>query len=223
MNRLHEKGMISDGNMLEFIHSHAGVVAQPSFDSKYFSGFNPYALGFAMMRDIERICVKPTDEDRRWFPDFAGNGDPLKTLRYAWENFRDESFVQQFLSPEVMRKMRIFSVHDNAADPTMMVGSIHNESGYREVRRNLARQYDISQHEADIQVVNVDLSGDRTLMLRHRVVNGILLDEETAKETLSQLANLWGYRVHLSEVDAVTDAVLKEHSISPTHVLAEAA
>lgn len=29
-----------------------------------FSGINPYALGFAMMQDIERICTEPTAEDR---------------------------------------------------------------------------------------------------------------------------------------------------------------
>ncbi len=36
-------------------------------------GFNPYALGFAMMQDIERVC-RPDDEDREWFPEIAGTG-----------------------------------------------------------------------------------------------------------------------------------------------------
>ena len=56
MNRLHQKGLISDGAMLEFLHSHTSVVFQPDFDDPRFSGINPYALGFAMMEDIERIC-----------------------------------------------------------------------------------------------------------------------------------------------------------------------
>ncbi|HJS80613.1 MAG TPA: SpoVR family protein, partial [Vitreimonas sp.] len=47
MNRLHEKGQISDGSFLEFLHSHTGVVLQPGFDDRRFSGINPYALGFA--------------------------------------------------------------------------------------------------------------------------------------------------------------------------------
>jgi len=33
------------------------LVFQPDFDDPRFSGFNPYALGFAMMRDIERIVA----------------------------------------------------------------------------------------------------------------------------------------------------------------------
>ena len=59
--------------MLEFLQSHTSVVAQPGFDDPRYSGINPYALGFAMMRDIERICREPTAEDRAWFPDLAGS------------------------------------------------------------------------------------------------------------------------------------------------------
>jgi len=50
------------------------VVFQPEFDDPRFSGFNPYALGFAMMQDIERIVSHPDEEDRQWFPDIAGKG-----------------------------------------------------------------------------------------------------------------------------------------------------
>jgi spore cortex formation protein SpoVR/YcgB (stage V sporulation) len=31
---------------------------------RWYNGINPYALGFAMWRDIRRICEQPTDEDR---------------------------------------------------------------------------------------------------------------------------------------------------------------
>ena len=72
VNRLYDKGLISEGALLEILHSHANVVAQFDFDDPHYGGFNPYALGFAMMQDIQRICVAPTDEDRDWFPDIAG-------------------------------------------------------------------------------------------------------------------------------------------------------
>ena len=77
MNRLHEQGGYRDGNFLEFLQSHTNVVFQPEFDDPRFSGFNPYALGFAMMQDIERIVTEPDDEDREWFPDIAGTGDVM--------------------------------------------------------------------------------------------------------------------------------------------------
>ena len=81
MNRLHAQGRISDGNFLEFLQSHTNVVFQADFDDPRFSGFNPYALGFAMMQDIERIVSNPEPEDREWFPDIAGTGDVMAVLR----------------------------------------------------------------------------------------------------------------------------------------------
>ncbi|PSQ90483.1 MAG: hypothetical protein BRD57_06560 [Proteobacteria bacterium SW_6_67_9] len=51
MHRLREKGLLTEGAMLEFLHLHSSVVAQPGFDHPAFSGINPYALGFAMCRD----------------------------------------------------------------------------------------------------------------------------------------------------------------------------
>ena len=138
IHRLHEKGLISDGALLEIMHSHTSVIFQPEFDDPRYNGINPYALGFAMMRDIKRICTEPTDEDREWFPDIAGNGDPYGTLRHAWANYRDESFVLQYLSPRLMREFRLFKVLDDAEADAMVVDAIHDERGYREIRRALA-------------------------------------------------------------------------------------
>jgi spore cortex formation protein SpoVR/YcgB (stage V sporulation) len=91
MNRLHEKGQITDGAMLEFLASHTAVVFQPDFDDRRYSGINPYALGFEMMCDIERIATQPTAEDRQYFPELAGCGDGLGALKDAWANYRDPS------------------------------------------------------------------------------------------------------------------------------------
>ena len=113
MNRLHEKGLLTDGNMVEFLRSHTNVVFQPDFDDPRYSGINPYALGFAMMRDIERICTEPTAEDQNWFPDIAGAGDPMAVLRDVWANYRDESFILQFLSPRLIREFGLFHVLDD--------------------------------------------------------------------------------------------------------------
>jgi len=216
MEKMHERGLLPDGSFLEFLHSHSSVIFQPDFDDPRYSGINPYALGFAMMQDIERICTKPTDEDREWFPAFAGNNDPWGTLRDAWANYRDESFIRQFLSPTVMRKLKLFCLRDDAAEPELLVTAIHNERGYREVRRALADEYDLGHGDADIQVVDVDLAGDRKLILHHKVHDGILLDEGEAHAVLKHIARLWGYEVLLVEVDALSDAQLKDHDeISP--------
>ena len=201
MNRLYERGQLTDGTMLEFLHSHSSVIFQPAFNDRRFSGLNPYALGFAMMNDIKRISTEPTPEDREWFPEFAGRGDWMETLRQAWAEFRDESFVLQFLSPKLIRDFRLFAVNDDAKEAAMEVRAIHDEQGYKDLRRRLSRHYDVAAQDPDLQVTDADLSGSRRLVLTHRVRNGVLLDKTEAERTLQYLAQLWGYRVKLVEQD----------------------
>ena len=83
------------------------------------------------------------------------------------------------------------------------------------MRRALARTYDPAWTDPDIQVVDVDLSGDRKLVLEHRTDAGRLLQEGEARQVLRHLASLWGYDVLLREVDPSNRAVLREHAVSP--------
>lgn len=192
-NALHRAGRLSDGAMLEILHNHTNVLTQPDFDAPNAVGINPYALGFAMMQDIRQICDDPNEEDREWFPDIAGSRDWRAVLKDAWANYRDESFVQQFLSPRVMRRFRMFALADDAGDPFFTVSAIHNERGYRELRETLAQSLDVSEFDPDIQIVDVDLLGDRRLKLRHAKRNGLALDTRTRDATLRHLRQLWGY------------------------------
>lgn len=199
LNRLYDEGFVTDGFMMEVLQSHTNVVFQPDFDSRYFNGINPYALGFAMMRDIRRICEDPTDEDRYWFPDIAGK-DWLETLKFAMANFKDESFVAQFLSPRLMRDFRLFSVLDDERREELEVTAIHDEEGYRELRAALADQYNLGSREPNIQVYDVDVRGDRSLTLRHyRYSRRPLAD--TVEEMLRHIRRLWGFGVRLETVD----------------------
>lgn len=219
MNRLHERGQISDGNFLEFLKSHANVVFQPSYDDRRFSGFNPYALGFAMMQDIERIVTTPTEEDRAWFPDIAGRGDAMAVLRDIWANYRDESFISQFLSPNLIRQLRLFHLYDDPEQTEgVLVSAIHNERGYLRIRRQLSREYDIGWTDPAIDIVDVDLAGDRRLLLQHIVMNGCYLQEADMKLVLQHLADLWGYEVLLQEIDD-SNSVAREHTASPRKII----
>jgi spore cortex formation protein SpoVR/YcgB (stage V sporulation) len=215
INRMYERGLVTEGSMLEFMHMHSAVVYQPKFSDRGYSGLNPYALGFAMMRDIKRICTEPTKEDEAWFPDIAGHQDYMSVLKQAWADFRDESFILQYLSPQVMRDFRLFHLRDQSDSPASRVEAIHDEQGYRHVRRTLGRLYDVSQQDPDIQVTDADLSGSRRLVLTHLVREGVLLDKDECDRTLMHVARLWGFRVRLVEVDAVSGAKLREHEALP--------
>lgn len=200
LNTLYDDGQMSEGMMIEWLKSHTNVVYQPPVGHPHYSGINPYALGFAMYTDIKRICENPTDEDRAWFPAIAGS-DWLETLDHAMRNFKDESFVGQYLSPKLMRDFRLFSIVDDERDSELEVSAIHDESGYRAVREALSHQYDLGQREPNIQVWSVNLRGDRSLTLRHTQHNDRPL-HDTAQEVLKHVARLWGFGVHLDSVNA---------------------
>ena len=139
----------------------------------------------------------------------------MAVLRDVWANYRDESFILQFLSPRLIRQFGLFHVLDDASEPNLRVQAIHDERGYRKIQRALARQYDVAWNTPDIQVVDVNLAGDRRLIVHHRALNRVLLEERDARLVLQHLADLWGYDVLLKEIDPATDAVLKEHAATP--------
>jgi stage V sporulation protein R len=202
LSEMYDHGEVDDGFMLEWLANHSDVVTQPAFDSPAFHGINPYALGFAIFRDIRRICEQPTDEDRQWFPRLAG-GDWLQAVHFAMANFKDESLIEQYLSPKVMRDLRLFVLADEEADRSRYtVRAIHNEQGYLRIRQTLAAQYRADAATPPLQVVRFSADSDRALLLQHRVERGRLLDTAAAEEILRYLKELWQFDVVLEEVDA---------------------
>jgi len=199
LNHLYEEGKLTDGFMMEFLQSHTNVVYQPPYHSRAYSGINPYALGFAMFTDLRRICEQPTEEDRRWFPELAGS-DWVQTLDFAMRNFKDESFIAQYLSPRLIRELRLFAVVDDDEEEKLEIAAIHDDAGYRAVRQLLAEQYNLGNREPNIQVYDVDVYGDRSLTLRHYMHNRRPLGE-TTPEMLRHVARLWGYTVRMESVD----------------------
>ncbi|KEY91059.1 hypothetical protein CF67_04044 [Candidatus Photodesmus blepharus] len=199
LNHLYDTGLVSDKFILEFLHKHTSVIAQPPYHSPYFSGINPYALGFAMFRDIKRICEKPTNEDKVWFPNLAET-NWLDAVHFAMHNFKDESFISQYLSPKLIRDFKLFAIMDDNRNDFVEISAIHDTSGYRIIREKLAAQYNLSNLEPNIQVLNVDVRGDRSLTLQYIPHNRIPLDGNQ-NEVLKHLYRLWGFDVILEEVE----------------------
>lgn len=200
INHLFDEGLVTEKFMLEFLHSHTSVVAQPDYNSPYYSGINPYALGFNMFIDIRRICEHPTDEDKQWFPEIA-DSNWLDTLHFAMENFKDESFISQYLSPKLMRDFKLFHIHDDEQNDYVEIAAIHNEKGYKKIRESLSNQYNLSNLEVNIQVIDANIAGDRSLTLRHTPHQGIPLGDST-NEVLKHLHYLWQFDIKLVQPDS---------------------
>jgi len=232
MNALYRKGCISEGAMLEVIDSHTNVIRQLNFDDPHYHDFNPYNLGWNMMRDIARIAtgyenwtIDPKEEgsrkcnreqlaeDREWFPDIALCGDWRSALKYAWANFRDESFILQYVSPRFMREKRMFLIRNDTKEPHVLVRDIADERGYRNVRQALARQHDINLFEPPIEVSDTDLLGDRTLYLRHKANDFIPLHEADRNATLEYVRYLWGYQTRIESIGPKNDELLSAFTI----------
>lgn len=210
INEMYERGQVTDGFMLEFLKSHTGVVNQ-----RPMAQINPYALGFAMFNDIKRICLEPTEEDRRWFPNLAGREDWLEQCKFAAYNFKDESFILQYLSPKVIRDFKLFYVLDDEDNPTMRVEAIHNDEGYRLIREKLAEQQNVNNQIPYMNVVNVDVWGSREMTIEHRTNKRHMLDEDDARKVLRHLAFLWGYGVRLKTIDDITNELIEQYKEYP--------
>jgi len=212
LNRLYDEGLLEESFMLEFLQSHTSVVYQPDYNKPYYNGINPYALGFAMWQDIKRICEDPTHEDLRWFPDIAGR-DWQTVFDFAMRNFKDESFIAQYLSPKVIRDFHLFSVLDDERAERLRISAIHDDAGYRQVRETLSEQYNLGSREPNIQITNVALRGDRSITLCHQPYQRRPLGE-SASEVVKHFARLWGFTVRLEERD-LNGGTQVLHEITP--------
>ena len=150
-----------------------------------------------MFMDIKRVCQNPTAEDKYYLPDVAGK-DWLETVHFAMHNFKDESFISQFLSPKLIRDFKLFAIEDDARDNFVSVSAIHDEQGYLKIREKLSAQYNLSNLEPNIQVYNVDVRGDRSLTLRYIPQRGIPL-AESKEEVMRHLFRLWKFDVFLEQ------------------------
>lgn len=206
LNEMYDQRLVSDRFMMEFLHSHSSVVMQPDYNSPYYSGINPYALGFSMFMDIKRVCQTPTDEDYTYLPTIAGT-DWLETVHFAMQNFKDESFISQFLSPKLMRDFKFFAIEDDSKKSHLNVSAIHDEKGYQYIREKLSAQYNLSNLEPNIQVYSVDVRGDRSLTLRYVSQNDIPL-ADSKDEVMRHLHRLWKF-------DVVLEQEMADGSIKP--------
>lgn len=195
LRTMEERGLVGPGFMLEFFKDHTNVVSQPGFDdNRRYSGINPYALGFRMFQEIRRVCEHPTDEDKEWFPDLAGT-DWRKAVEHAMRNYRDESFIAQYLTPALIREFRLFALQNDSEKDHYEVLDIHDPEGYKHVRSVLARQYDFGVLQPNIEVRSLDpVNGAVTLV--HKRHDGWPLSQ-SAEEVVFHFFQLWQRPVQL--------------------------
>jgi len=195
INDMYDAGQIDQGILLECLHSHTNVVRQ-----REYSGLNPYALGFAAWNEIKRVCDKPTDEDREYLPEVAGS-DWLETFHDIMQNYRDESFLLQFLTPKLVRDFRLMNIQTREGLDHWTVDNTAGPEGFKSIRSQLSASYRLESAMPEISVMRYAHDTDRKLFLQHQSYNGKVLMKGQAEQTLKHLRLLWGFDVALETVD----------------------
>ena len=195
LNDMYDAGQIDQGILLECLHSHTNVVRQPEY-----ARMNPYALGFAAWNEIKRVCETPTAEDREYLPDIAGK-EWLATFHDIMQNYRDESFLLQFLTPKLVREFRLMAIQTGEGLDHWTVTETAGADGFKALRSQLAAAYRLESYMPDISVVRYGRDTDRKLVLQHQSYNGRTLIAEETEQTLQHLRWLWGFEVSLESLD----------------------
>ena len=100
-------------------------------------------------------------------------------------------------SPKMIRDWKMFSLHDEDGESEILVSDVHDDSAYTKIRKVLSEQYSISNIIPDIQIVDVNLKGDRELKLKYTPYRKHVLKNDF-RNVLEHLKTLWGYNVTLT-------------------------
>ena len=112
LNTMYNEGHLTDGVMMEWLNSHTNVDLPAA-------GRPPRLQRHQSLRarlcDVHRHQAHLRTPDRRRPRVVPGpRRQPwLPTLHHAMRNFKDESFVGQYLSPKLIRDLRLFAILDD--------------------------------------------------------------------------------------------------------------
>lgn len=196
MTDLYDEGYIDEGNYLEFLDSHTAVCCQRDQQQ-----MNPYAIGFELFTDLRRACEDPTEDDYKYLPMVAGK-PWLETLKWTMENFKDETFVTEFLGPNVVDHFELFCYEDDTSSKNYKILTIQDKEDIYELRKQLASNYTFAELLPQVEIVGFDHKTDRTLHMRCTHKDGKVLDKESLKSVTKYVHKLWGYPILVDEYDS---------------------
>ena len=114
LNTLYDEGHLTDGFMIEWLKSHTNVIYQPPVGASA-----PTAASIPMRSALR--CTPTSGASAKSRPTKTASGSPniagtptgCRRCDHAMRNFKDESFIGQYLSPKLMRDLRLFAILDD--------------------------------------------------------------------------------------------------------------
>ena len=171
---------------------------------------NPYKLGIELFRDIEERWnrgqfgpeweqCKSMAERENWDRDLGLGREKIFEVRRI---HNDVTFIDTFLTPEFCAKHRMFSFAYNDITDYYEIASREFEKIKRQLLDGLT-----NHGRPVIRVIDGNHRNRGELLLKHEFT-GTELRQDWARDTLSNLATLWGRPVNLETVVDEEPAVL---------------
>ena len=151
---------------------------------------NPYNLGYALWRKVERVYTEPTDEDRERWPG-AGEVPARERMMEISATYDDAAFIAEFLTEDVCEECKLFAWRRGASGELRVTSTEADEVRTRLVAERTA--FGIPR----LRITDADAFRSGGLWLEHRH-EGVGLDQEYALGTLPYIARLWGRRVYVA-------------------------
>ncbi|MCB9507913.1 MAG: SpoVR family protein [Myxococcales bacterium] len=189
-------GVLDDSEIIDFADAHSGVTAMSP------GRLNPYKLGIELWRDIEHRwdrgmfgaeyeTCQSLAERERWNKDLGLGRQKLFEVRRL---HNDVTFLDEFLTQDFVERQRLYTFGYNPKARRWEISSRE----FEDVKRQLLDQLTNFGHP-HIVVRDANFRNRGELLLRHRFL-GQPLREDTARDTLTNLATVWKRPVYIETI-----------------------
>ncbi|CAN5348390.1 hypothetical protein BH24GEM3_BH24GEM3_15540 [soil metagenome] len=185
--------VLEPDELLDYADHHSGTMAQQP------GQLNPYKLGLELWRDIEERWNKG-QHGREWeeCDDFltrkrwdTGEMNGREKIFEVRRHYNDITFIDEFLTPEFVRKHGLFSYEYNPISGQYVI----SDRDFAAVKEKLLFMM-TNFGQPWIEVVDANFMNRGELVLNHRY-EGVPLKMSLARETMENIQRLWKRPVHL--------------------------
>ena len=212
---MYEEGLIDNAVMMEHLDITCKVCCQQASTrlvkfhdeivpttTPSFHTINPYVLGKELFKEIKRVCIEQDEESLQAVPSLRGK-EWLEAITFAMENFKDDSFIFQYLTPNLARKMKIavFELEDHGEKSIfdrdiLTCVAAHDDEDFKEVRKELSERHNMIDYTPSIKAhVRITDPGKNRIVPELNIVYSSykhrLLYSKYMKQTVRYLTSLW--------------------------------
>jgi stage V sporulation protein R len=195
-SKLMTEQIMNDSEIIDFADRHSGTMAMEP------TGFNPYKIGIELMRDIERRWnmgqfgkeweeCEDLAERKNWDRKLMRGREKIFEVR---RNYNDVTFIDEFLTEEFCVRNKMFVYKFNQRTGQYEVDT----RDFPLIKKKFLFQL-TNFGQPIINVIDANFNNRGELLLAH-LFEGIELQPDFMKETMKNLAKIWGRPVNVATV-----------------------